>query len=426
PSEFRPDVDAARAVVARALAAGASLLSEPDAKAVLAAYGIPVVPTRIAESTEHATQVAERVGYPLALTVLSPDIARKWDVGGVALNLESADAVRTAALGMIKRVGERMPSARITGFTLQPMVPRRNARQLIIGVTTDPLFGPVILFGEGGRAVEVIRDHAIGLPPLNLPLARELIARTRIDKLLGAYRDRPAADIDAICLTLVKVSQLVVDLPEIVEIDINPLFAGDEGVVCVDAHMRVDADAPRTGRLAIRPYPKNLEEKARLHTGREVLLRPIRPEDEPAHQRLLSRTTPEDLRFRFFDSVRQLGHSQMARLTQIDYDREMAFVATAEGEDGEIETLGVVRTVTDPDNVAAEFAILVRSDLKGHGLGRLLLTKMIDYCRRRGTREMVGEILSENDDMLRLAGRLGFTFEPDRETGTIRARLALN
>src|SRR5690606_20797432 len=191
-------------------------------------------------------------------------------------------------------------------------------------------------------------------------------------------------------------------------------------------HMRVDADAPRTGRLAIRPYPKNLEEKARLHTGREVLLRPIRPEDEPAHQRLLSRTTPEDLRFRFFDSVRQLGHSQMARLTQIDYDREMAFVATAEGEDGEIETLGVVRTVTDPDNVAAEFAILVRSDLKGHGLGRLLLTKMIDYCRRRGTREMVGEILSENDDMLRLAGRLGFTFEPDREPGTIRARLALN
>ncbi len=425
PSEFRPDAAAARAVVERALASGNVLLSEPDAKAVLAAYGIPVVPTRIAESLEHAAQVADTVGYPLALTVLSPDIARKWDVGGVALNLESADAVRTAALGMTRRVSERMPNARITGFTLQPMVPRRNARQLIVGVTTDPLFGPVILFGEGGRAVEVIRDHAIGLPPLNLPLARELIARTRIDKLLSAYRDRPAADVDAICLTLVQVSQLVVDLPEIVEIDINPLFAGNEGVVCVDAHMRVDAAARRPGRLAIRPYPKTLEEKARLRSGREILLRPIRPEDEPAHQTLLTHMTPEDLRFRFFDSVRQLGHSQMARLTQIDYDREMAFIAAAQGEGGETETLGVVRTVTDPDNVAAEFAVLVRSDLQGQGLGRLLMSKIIDYCRRQGTREIVGEILGENEDMLRLASRLGFALEPDRETGTIRARLAL-
>lgn len=426
PSEFRPDVAGARAVVARALERGSALLSEPDAKAVLAAYGIPVVPTRIAESLEQAASIAETIGYPIALTVLSPDIARKWDVGGVALNLESADAVRAAAAGMIKRVGERMPRARIAGFTLQPMVARRNARQLIIGVTTDALFGPVLLFGEGGRAVEVIRDHAIGLPPLNLPLARELIARTRIDKLLRAYRERPAADVDAICLTLVKVSQLVVDIPEIVEIDINPLFAGDDGVVCIDAHMRVDAAAARAGRLAIRPYPKNLEETSRLRDGREVLLRPIRPEDEPAHQELLSHMTPEDLRFRFFDSVRQLGHSQMARLTQIDYDREMAFVATAPDAGGASETLGVVRTVADPDNVAAEFAILVRSDLKGQGLGRLLLGKMIEYCRERGTREMVGEILGENEDMLRLAARIGFALEPDRETGTIRARLALN
>lgn len=426
PSEFRPDVAGARAIVARALERGSALLSEPDAKAVLAAYGIPVVPTRIAESLEQAASIAETIGYPIALTVLSPDIARKWDVGGVALNLESADAVRAAAAGMIKRVGERMPRARIAGFTLQPMVARRNARQLIIGVTTDALFGPVLLFGEGGRAVEVIRDHAIGLPPLNLPLARELIARTRIDKLLRAYRERPAADVDAICLTLVKVSQLVVDIPEIVEIDINPLFAGDDGVVCIDAHMRVDAAAARAGRLAIRPYPKNLEETSRLRDGREVLLRPIRPEDEPAHQELLSHMTPEDLRFRFFDSVRQLGHSQMARLTQIDYDREMAFVATAPDAGGASETLGVVRTVADPDNVAAEFAILVRSDLKGQGLGRLLLGKMIEYCRERGTREMVGEILGENEDMLRLAARIGFALEPDRETGTIRARLALN
>ena len=426
PSEFRPDVDAARKLVEEVLADGGSLLSERRAKAVLQAYGISVVPTRIARSMDEVEQVAAEVGYPLALTVLSPDIARKWDVGGVALNLESTEAVRTAAQGMTRRVGERMPQARITGFTLQPMVPRGNARQLIISVITDPLFGPVVLFGEGGRAVEIIRDHAIGLPPLNLPLARELIGRTRIERMLRAYRDRPAADLDALCLTLVKVSQIVVDIPEIVEIDINPLFAGDDGVICIDAHMRIAADVPRTGRLAIRPYPQYLEETVALRDGREVLLRPIRPEDEPAHQTLLGRMTPEDLRFRFFDSVRQLGHLQMARLTQIDYDREMAFIASVSGVDGVNETLGVVRTVTDPDNIAAEFAILVRSDLKGQGLGRMLLSKIIDYCRRQGTREIVGEILSENEDMLRLASRLGFALEADRETGTMRATLPLN
>ncbi|RPH64231.1 MAG: GNAT family N-acetyltransferase [Burkholderiales bacterium] len=425
PSEFEPDVATARAIVERALAHGDGLMTEPDAKAALAAYGIPVVETRIVASVDEAMAVGDEVGYPLALAVISPDIAHRWDVGGVALHLEDADAVRAAATGMVKRIGELVPGARIAGFSLQRMVPRTNARQLFIAVTTDALFGPVIVFGEGGRAVDVVRDHAIGFPPLNLPLARELIARTRIHKLLQLHRDRPAADIDAVCLALVKVSQMIVDMPEIVELDINPLFADERGVVCIDAHMRVQPLASGESRLAIRPYPKGLEETARMRDGRAIVLRPIRPEDEPAHHALIACMSPEDLRLRFFSYVRELRHAQMARLTQVDYDREMAFIATAPGEDGEPETLGVVRTVTDPDNQSAEFAILVRSDLKGQGLGVLLMNKIIDYCRSRGTGEIKGLILASNEAMLRLARRLGFRVERGPEADTVVARLAL-
>lgn len=425
PSEFQPDVAAARAIVERALGRGDGLMTEPDAKAALAAYGIPVVATRIAESVEQAVAVAGEIGFPLALAVLSPDIAHRWDVGGVALHLESADEVRAAATGMIKRIGELMPQARIAGFTLQRMVPRTNARQLFVAVTSDPLFGPVIVFGEGGRAVELLGDHAVGFPPLNLPLARELISRTRIDRLLQSHRDRPAADVDALCLALVKVSQMVVDMPEIVELDINPLFVDERGVVCIDAHMRVQALAGRASRLAIRPYPKGLEQPARLRDGREILLRPIRPEDEPAHHALIARMSPEDLRLRFFSYVRELRHAQMARLTQVDYDREMAFIATAPDEHGEPETLGVVRTVTDPDNESAEFAVLVRSDLKGQGLGSMLMKRIIDYCRSRGTAEIKGLVLASNESMIGLARSMGFGIEGGPDGDTVVARLAL-
>lgn len=425
PSEFQPDVAAARAIVERALGRGDGLMTEPDAKAALAAYGIPVVATRIAESVEQAVAVAGEIGFPLALAVLSPDIAHRWDVGGVALHLESADEVRAAATGMIKRIGELMPQARIAGFTLQRMVPRTNARQLFVAVTSDLLFGPVIVFGEGGRAVELLGDHAVGFPPLNLPLARELISRTRIDRLLQSHRDRPAADVDALCLALVKVSQMVVDMPEIVELDINPLFVDERGVVCIDAHMRVQALAGRASRLAIRPYPKGLEQPARLRDGREILLRPIRPEDEPAHHALIARMSPEDLRLRFFSYVRELRHAQMARLTQVDYDREMAFIATARDEHGEPETLGVVRTVTDPDNESAEFAVLVRSDLKGQGLGSMLMKRIIDYCRSRGTAEIKGLVLASNESMIGLARSLGFGIEGGPDGDTVVARLAL-
>jgi acetyltransferase len=363
-----PVTERARAIVDGVLAAGGEWLTEPQAKEVLARYGIPIVETRIARTPEEAERVAQALGFPVAVKILSPDITHKSDVGGVVLDLEQGEAVRSAACAMLKRLKEFKPEARLKGFSVQRMARRPRAFELIIGATTDPIFGPVLLFGHGGTAVEMIGDRAIGLPPLNRLLAQELISRTRISRLLAGYRDRPPADQEAISMALIQVAQLVADIPEIVELDINPLLADDQGVLALDARLRV-ARATTSGpeRLAIRPYPRELEEWITLD-GRPVLLRPIRPEDEPRHSEFYRALRPEDVRFRFLGQVRELAHSQLARYTQIDYDREMAFIATATGDQGQNETLGVVRAVADPDNIRAEFAIVVRSDLKGKGL----------------------------------------------------------
>jgi acyl-CoA synthetase (NDP forming)/GNAT superfamily N-acetyltransferase len=288
---------------------------------------------------------------------------------------------------------------------------RPGTHEVKIAVSEDPVFGPVITFGQGGPAADIIGDQAVGLPPLNMSLAHELISRTRLFRLMQGYRDFPAADIDALCLTLVQVSQMIVEVPEIVGLEIDPLFVDCEGCVAIEAHIRL---APAAGnaedRLAIRPYPKFLEENYALADGRAVLIRPIRPEDEPAHYEFLSKVTAEDLRLRFFHLIRTLPHAEMARLTQIDYDREMAFIAALAGADGAVpETVGVVRTITDPNNDKAEYAILVRSDMKGQGLGWKLMDKMVQYCRGRRTKEINGLVMRDNKRMLDLVHGLGFT-----------------
>jgi acetyltransferase len=406
--EFVPDTGGARRVIESALAAGRDLLSEPEGKQVLAAYGIPVAETRIARDAKEAARIAEELRFPVALKIISPEITHKSDVGGVMLNLESAAEVRAAAAAMLRRCGELRPQAQLAGFAVQRMVKRGGAHELIVGVATDPVFGPVILFGQGGTAVEVIGDKAVALPPLNLALARDMISRTRIARLLDGYRDRPAINREALHLALVKVSQLVADMPELVELDINPLFADAEGIIALDARARVArSETAGTERFAIRPYPKELEERITF-LGREILLRPIRPEDEPQHREFLSRVAPDDIMFRFLYSKRGFAHSELARFTQVDYDREMAFIATTKGAAGMPETLGVVRAIADPDNTKAEFAILVRSDLKGEGLGRALLKKIVRYCRHRGTQQLFGEVLSSNRAMLALVASLGF------------------
>ncbi|KAA5607102.1 GNAT family N-acetyltransferase [Roseospira marina] len=410
PVEFTPAATTARLIIEASMAGDRLIMSEPDAKAVFAAYGIATVETHIARGPDEAAEIADHMGCPVVVKILSPDITHKSDVGGVVLDLNSPEETRQAAEKIMERVGRTFPEARIEGFTVQKMMRRPGAHELIIGVATDPVFGLVILFGEGGTAVEVIADRAVTLPPLNMALARNLIEDTRIYKRLQGYRDRPPADLDAICLTLTKVSQLVSDVPEIVELDINPLFADSRGVLAVDARIKLDPKQKRgPHRLAIRPYPKELEEWFTMTNGGRVLLRPIRPEDEPKHYEFVSRLTPEDIRFRFFGLVKELPHDQMARLAQIDYAREMAFIARADlDKDGEEETLGVVRTVTDADNERTEFSIVVRSDLKGSGLGVALLEKMIRYCRGRGTRQMIGQVLKDNTRMLHFCENLGF------------------
>ncbi len=408
PDSFKPATEAARLVIEGALATGRGVLTETESKAVLSAYGVPTVETRIVTTPADAARVSAEIGLPVALKILSHDISHKSDVGGVVLDLETPEAVHEAARAMLERIERLRPDARLDGFTVQKMVRRPGAHELIVGATTDPVFGPVVLFGQGGTAVEVVGDRAVTLPPLNLKLAREVVERTRVARLLAGYRDRPPADIDGVCQTLIKISQLVTDIAEIVEIDVNPVLAHAHGVLALDARIAV-APASSSGaeRLAIRPYPSELEETFML--GDEVVLvRPIRPEDEPAHREFISALDPEDIRFRFFGQVRELPHTQLARFTQIDYDREMAFIVTSKDENGKPRTLGVVRTVTDPDNQAAEFAIIVASGLKRRGLGRFLLEKMIRYCRARGTREMVGEVLPDNERMLALTKRLGF------------------
>ena len=422
--KFTPDKDKARAVVQQALTAGRSMLSEPEAKEVLAAYGIPVVETRVAATPDEAAKIAAAMGFPLAIKILSPDITHKSDVGGVVLDLASAGEVRSAAQAMLNRLTELQPAAKLSGFSVQRMARRPHAYELIIGVATDPVFGPVILFGQGGTAVEVIGDRAIGLPPLNLNLARDLVSRTRIAKQLAGYRDRPPIDHNALCLALTQVSTLVCDLAEIVELDINPLYADENGILALDARIAIAAAAPGAGRLAIRPYPSELEE-AITWNETAVMLRPVRPEDEPRHSEFFRALTPEDIHFRFFSMVREPDHTQLARLTQIDYDREMVFVAIARGKDGGDQMLGEARAVFDPDNHSAEFAVMVRSDLTEHGLGTVLLSKLIRYCRERGTALLIGEALADNTRMLALARDLGFATLRESDTNTVQLRLAL-
>ncbi len=409
PPEAAPDTAAVRALVRDALANGREMLTEPEAKAVLDAYRIPVVATRVVPADPAAAaDMASQIGFPVALKILSPDISHKSDVGGVALGLDNMDAVREAAQTMLARVHRWRPEARLDGFTVQALVRRNHVQEIIVGATIDRVFGPVILFGQGGTAVEVTADRAVALPPLNVPLARALVSRTRVSRLLQGWRDTPAANLDAVYAAMMAVSQLLADIPELAELDINPLIVNHEGVMALDARIRLSSAKPAgAANFAIRPYPSELAETLAWN-GRTVELRPIRPEDEAGHVEFLTNLDPEDVRMRVFYSRRTMERSELARLTQIDYTREMAFIAVAPGPDGAPQTLGVARALADPDNTSAEFGIIVRSELKGSGLGRLLMDKLIAYLRASGTQQLVATVLRENERMLELSRELGF------------------
>jgi len=430
PEDFSPDVEGARAVIQEALKdkRKREWLMEHEAKQVLAAYGIPTSTTRLVEDPREAATVAAEIGGPVALKISSPDITHKTDVGGVALDLHGPAAVQEAAEEMAQRIGEAAPDARITGFTVQPMIHRPGAYELIIGLVEDAQFGPIVLFGHGGTAVEVVKDEAVGLPPLNMHLAREIMSRTRIYDQLRGHSRAEAVDLDAIAFTLIRVSQLAVDLPEIDELDINPLLADTFGVVALDARIKVGkSDGAGTKRLAIRPYPSELEEDIPLADGRSLWLRPIRPEDEPALQSAFSKLTPREVQLRFFVPMKTLSHMAAARFSQIDYDREMALILTEHGIPGKTDIYGVVRLIADPDNERAEYAIIVRHDMTGQGLGIYLMRRIIDYARSRNIGEIYGDVLRENDTMLKVCKMFAFTQSniPD-EPNQVRVTLKLD
>jgi acetyltransferase len=403
---------AARRLVEAALSEGRRRLTDPEARDLLRAYGIPVIESRTAHDPEGAGLAAAELGGPVALKIVSRDLTHKSDVGGVVLNLTGCDSVTAAAGAMRARIARTRPEAHIEGFLIEPMISRPSSEELIAGVLQDAVFGPVVLFGQGGVAVEVERDRALGLAPLDEPLARDLIESTRVARRLAGYRDRPQADLAAIADVLVRLARLAVDLPEIAELDINPLLADAGGVLALDARARLGEPAVRP---AICPYPENLVQPAEIG-GHDLVIRPVRPQDAAGLQDLIARSEADDVRLRFGSSLHRLSDPVARRLSQIDYDREMALVA--EASDGSI--LGVARLVGDPRGETAEFALMVRSDFRDRGLGRRLLADLLAYAAGRGLQEVWGEVGVSNTRMLEMADALGFGREPAADPVEVR------
>jgi acetyltransferase len=406
-----PDRAAVRRLFAAVRAEGRTGLLQDEALQILTAYGIPVVPSRPALSADDACAAAAMLGFPAVLKLRRTGAPRPGGPGGVALDLPDTDSVRLAAQVLDRRRARLGGEELAEGFLVQRQMGR--ARELRIGVAEDPLFGPAILFGSGGSAADLLGDVAVDLPPLNLALADGLIAQTRAARTLGELNEQAAADRGAVADVLVRISQLVVDFPEIAGMDLNPVFADADGVSVGDAWIAL-RPAGEAGVLAIPPYPAELIEHWSAK-GEPLLVRPIRPEDAEAHAALFSRLTPEDIRYRFFSTLRALSPEQVARMTQVDYDREMALVAVR-GSTG--ETVGVCRLVREPYTTTGEFAVLVEPAMKGRGLARHLMERIMDWARSQGMTDITGQVLSENRPMLAFMRRMGFTLrrlpdEPD-------------
>ena len=420
PASFTPDMDKVSGIIREALADGRAMLTEWESKSVFACYGIPVTDITVARDPDAVADAAGKIldhSKACVIKILSKDISHKSDVGGVRLGLRSAEEAREAARAMLADVARLRPDAKLDGFVVEEMIERPGAHELIVGMSEDATFGPTLMFGAGGTAVEVMKDTAQALPPLDSLLARDMIRETRISRLLKGYRNRPAADLDAIADVLIRISSLVTSHPEIRELDINPLLADEKGCIAVDGRMRIADEAKEPRRpLAIRPYPAKWEATQELDRLGEIRLRPIRPEDEALYEAFFQKITAEDSHMRFFSIQPDRSHRFVARLTQIDYAREMAFVALS----NEGDLLGVSRLSADPDYARAEFAVLVRSDLKGRGLGWLLMEHLIEYARGEGLKQLFGEVLATNTTMLDMCRALGFRVETAR--GDVRIR----
>jgi acetyltransferase len=412
------DLERARGLIRQALDDRREWLDPAEVAAFLACYNIPFARTQAVQDAKSAADAARQMNAPVALKIRSRDVVHKSDVGGVALNLTSPAEVAAAAARMNEKILQALPKARLEGFIVQEMIHRPSAYELIAGVSTDPTFGPVILFGQGGTAVEIVRDKSLELPPLNRPLARAQIERTRIAALLKGYRDRPAADIDGVVGVLVQLSQIVADHGEVTEIDINPLLCDARGVIAVDCRIRVRAsDVSAQSRLAIRPYPERLETEIRTPEGQVYKVRPIKPEDEPALRRFAEEVDTQDLWHGFFAPLRDRTHETAARLSQIDYDREMTLVAWEADR-----VAGLVRSLADADRDASECAVIIRRDLRQKGLAKQLLQALLSTIAILGIRKAVLIFPSDETRMLNIAADMAFAVGPmPAEASLLRA-----
>ena len=413
-----PDVEGARLIIEHALGERRRTLSSAEAKAVLHAFQIPTSPTINVSSAAEALVAAEGVGLPVAMKINSPDITHKSDVGGVRLNIREPRSVRTAFREMMDRVRAQRPKARIDGVTIEPMLERPNAREIMVGIATDPIFGPVISFGAGGTTVEIFADSNVALPPLNEYLSRELIKGTRAARFLQHFRNLPEVNQEKLIDVLQRVSEIACELREVRELDINPLLVDEDGVIVVDARIVVAAPVASTahyGHMAIHPYPTELVTEWQLPDGTDVVVRPIQPEDAAMEQAFVQSLSAQSKYFRFMQSFDKLTPAMLARFTQIDYDREMAFVGVVEEGTSNARMIGVARYVSNPDRHSCEFALTVGDEHRRRGIGRELMRRLMAVARDRGIEVMEGEVLSDNAKMLALCEKLGFRVARDPE-----------
>jgi acetyltransferase len=417
-----PNTEAARLIIESAISDKRNVLTEPESIALLEAFGIPTVRNGIARSAEEALVLAVSMGFPVAMKIYSEDISHKSDVGGVVLDIQGAADVRGAYHGLMERVAGVRPEAELQGVTIEQMRRSPNSREVMIGVLNDPVFGPVISFGAGGTSVEVMKDVAVALPPINERLARNLISRTKIAAMLGKFRNLPPANIDALVDVLLRVSNMACELPWLQEMDINPLMLDDKGMVAVDARIVVGVPKPSTDpyhHMAIHPYPIDLETQFQLPDGTNVTIRPIRPEDAEIEAEFIRDLSDEAKYFRFMHAIDELTPEMLARFTQIDYDREMALIAVTNEDGREIEH-GVVRYITNPDQNSCEFALVISDTLQGHGIGQRMLNRLMEIARSRGLDVIEGEVLADNHRMLEMVKNMGFHIEMAADDPTIR------
>ncbi|MCB1489119.1 MAG: bifunctional acetate--CoA ligase family protein/GNAT family N-acetyltransferase [Bauldia sp.] len=417
-----PDVEGARMIIEAVLAQGRSMLSDVESKAVLSAFHVRCNPTREARDVAEALVVAETLGFPVAMKISSPDISHKSDVGGVRTNIMTAGEVRAAFHALMENVKAARPDANIRGVTIEPMVTGGDSRSFLVGVKDDQVFGPVVSFGAGGTMTELLRDNAVALPPLNRVLAGRLIDQTRISRLLGPFRNMPPVDKTVVEDVLLRISELVCELPHIEELDINPLFVDTDGAIAIDARIKVKrphTTAVPYAHMAIHPYPAHLTKSSYLPDGVELVIRPIRPEDAEIEQEFVRNLSAEAKYFRFMQSIDELTPEMLVRFTQIDYSREMALIAVLR-EGGREKEIGVARYTINPDGRSCEFAIAVSDERQKQGIGSSLMKGLMEAARSQGLRVIEGAILADNRRMLDLMASLGFSIRTDPDDDSLR------